>query len=142
MGKKGTAAIGRWGMAIIAAVPVLFSGLGKLTDGAGWVDRFSTWGLPESMIVVIGVLEVLGAIALLVPVTRFYGAALVIGLMLGATFVHMVANEWVQFFFPLAIAGIAGISGWWARPIWFHEFVMARMPEPQEPEGPVSRRKR
>ncbi len=141
MGRKGTAAIGRWGMAIIAAVPVLFSGLSKLTDGASWTERFQTWGLPESMVMVIGVVEVVGAVALLVPVTRFYGAALVVGTMVGAVFVHMVANEWGQVFFPFAVAGVASISGWWARPVWFHEFVMSRMPEPKEPEGTQSRRK-
>lgn len=140
MGRKGTAAIGRWAMAIIPAVPVLLAGIGKLTDRADWEARFVNWGLPTALSPVIGVAEIVGAVLLLVPKTRFYGAAVVIGIMLGAVVTHVAAGEYAQAIPSFALAGIAAIAGWWARPVWFHELVVKEKPE-APPEPGQSRRK-
>ncbi len=140
MGRKGTAAIGRWGMTIIPSIPVFFSGLGKITDTADWSERFAGWGLPESLIVPIGVLEVAAVVAFLVPKSRFYGGAVVIATMLGAVGVHIAAGEWGRIFFPFAVAGVAAIATWWARPRWFHDMVVTEK-APEAPKPGESRRK-
>ncbi len=139
MGRKGTAAIGRWGMAIIPGIVLLFGGLAKFTATAQWEADFSEWGYPLSLVKVLGVVEIVAAVAILVPRTRFYGAAAIVVIMLGASVTRFMAGEAGPGVFTLAIAGIAAISGWWARPRWFHDLVVREKPV-EAPKPGASRR--
>ncbi len=132
MGRKATAAVGRWAMAIIPGVIILFGGLAKFTAAERWEADFVRWGYPASLVPVVGVVEVLAAVAMLVPRTRFYGAAAVIAIMVGAAGTHFMHVEIGQGVFTLAVAGIAAISGWWARPRWFDDLLVRDRPD----EGP------
>ncbi len=123
-------------MAIIPGLVLLFGGLSKFTEAAQWEADFASWGYPVSMVPVLGVVEVLAAVAILVPRSRFYGAAAIIVIMLGASVTRVINGQFGPGVFTLAIAGIAGISGWWARPAWFHDLVIrekdggAQVPKP------------
>ncbi len=116
-------------MAIIPGIIILFGGLAKFTAAEQWEADFVRWGYPASLVPVVGVVEILAAVAILVPRTRFYGAAAVIGTMVVASLTHFIHVEIGRGIFTLAVAGIAGISGWWARPRWFHDMVVRDQPD-------------
>ena len=51
-----------------------------------WIAEFERWGYSTSFLYLIGGLEVLAAIALLIPRTAIYGASLIFFIMLAETF--------------------------------------------------------
>ncbi|MGB7762176.1 MAG: DoxX family protein [Bryobacteraceae bacterium] len=127
-----------WVAAILLAVLFLASGLWKIIDTQAWAQRIAQLMLPASLGVplalVVGIAETLGAVLVLVPRFRRWGAIL-IGLLLiafmGYFALHYSALRgadcscfpWVkravgpQFFLgDLAMLGLALVAGWWSRP--------------------------
>jgi putative oxidoreductase len=78
--------IGAWTLQGILAAAFLAAGVTKLTGAPFMVDLFAQIGLGQWFRVTTGVVEVAGAIALLVP-----GLASVAGLWLGFTMIGAVA---------------------------------------------------
>jgi putative oxidoreductase len=78
--------VGAWTLQAIVAAAFLAAGSAKLAGAPFMVDLFAQIGLGQWFRVTTGVVEVVGAIALLVP-----GLASVAGLWLGATMVGAVA---------------------------------------------------
>jgi DoxX-like family len=77
-----------WAGRVISAVPVLlmlFSAVLKLVKAAPVVQGIPRYGYPESLIVTIGVLELLSCIVYLIPGTAVLGAILMTGYLGGAT---------------------------------------------------------
>jgi len=127
-----------WVAAVLLAVLFLASGLWKITDTQAWAQRITQLMLPGSLGVplalAVGIAEMLGAVLILVPRFRRWGAIL-IGLLLfgfmGYFAVHYSALRgadcscfpWIkravgpQFFLgDLAMLGLAVLAGWWSRP--------------------------
>jgi hypothetical protein len=77
-----------WTGRVISAIPVLlmvFSAVMKLIKAAPVVQGMPRFGYPESLIVIIGVLELLSCIIYLIPSTAVLGAILMTGYLGGAT---------------------------------------------------------
>jgi hypothetical protein len=77
-----------WTGRVISAIPVLlmvFSATMKLIKAAPVVQGMPRYGYPESLIVTIGVLELLSCIIYLIPSTAVLGAILMTGYLGGAT---------------------------------------------------------
>jgi len=76
-----------WVAAVLLAALFLASGLWKITDAQGWAQRIAELKLPESLslaaALVFGIAETVGAVLILVPRFRRWGAIL-IGLLLVA----------------------------------------------------------
>ena len=127
-----------WIAAVLLAVLFLASGLWKIADTQAWAQRITQLMLPGSLGVplalAVGIAETLGAVLILVPRFRRWGAIL-IGLLLiafmGYFAVHYSALRgadcscfpWIkravgpQFFLgDLAMLGLALVAGWWSRP--------------------------
>jgi uncharacterized membrane protein YphA (DoxX/SURF4 family) len=77
----------------------IFLALGFVTIGVGkflvpfWAKAFVRWGYPEGSHAVIGVVEVIGAVALLVPRLTSYAGLLLGTVMVGAMATHAMAGE-------------------------------------------------
>jgi putative oxidoreductase len=82
-------------------------GLTKLTMSAEWVERFEGWGLPGSMVMVVGAMELIGAALLLVPKLAKWGGALLAMAMLGASGTHLLNGEGMRVPYSLALAAVA-----------------------------------
>ena len=83
---------------VLLAVGYLLAGLIKFTDGAA--PTFARWGYAPWFAILIGVLELIGAIGLLIPKTRratILGLALI---MIGAVYTHATNGEVAQVYFP------------------------------------------
>jgi uncharacterized membrane protein YphA (DoxX/SURF4 family) len=127
-----------WVAAVLLAVLFLASGLWKISDTQAWAQRITQLKLPGALSVPLallaGIAETLGAVLVLVPRFRRWGAIL-IGLLLiafmGYFAVHYSALRgadcscfpWIkravgpQFFLgDLAMLGLALVAGWWSRP--------------------------
>ena len=85
---RPTRRIGAWTLQGIIAAAFLAAGFAKLAGVPFMVDLFAQIGLGQWFRVVTGVVEVTGAVALLVP-----GLASIAGLWLGATMVGAVATH-------------------------------------------------
>jgi len=77
-----------WSGRIMSAIPVLlliFSGVVKVMKPAPVVQGFAKFGYPESLIVVLGIVEILCVVVYAIPRTSILGAILTTGYLGGAT---------------------------------------------------------
>ncbi len=85
-----------WIIAGLLAVAFLGSAITKLLGQEMHVQNFQRWGIPLAFMYVIGVLELLGAVGVLIPKLRAL-AGLGLGLlMIGAVGTHVVFGEWAM----------------------------------------------
>lgn len=126
-----------WVGAVPLAVLFLLSGLWKITDPQGWAVRIGELQVPRAAslaaALVVGIAETVGAVWILVPRFRRWGAA-VIGLLLLGFVVYFAANygalrgadcscfPWVKrvvgpgfFAGDAAMLALAAAAGLWAR---------------------------
>ena len=82
-----------WVLRFLLAAFFALQGIVKLRGSAGWVTRFRGWGYPDHFYVAVGLAELLGAIALLIPRFSRFGALLLVVVMIGATATHVVHRE-------------------------------------------------
>jgi hypothetical protein len=85
-----------WTGRVLSALPALLmiaSAAMKLAKLPAVVQGFARAGIPESLIVTIGILELACALIYLVPQTATLGAILVTGYLGGATFAQLRGGE-------------------------------------------------
>src|SRR5271155_3640848 len=87
MGKGLTIAL--WVLQVLAAAAFLGAGGAKLAGAPQMVEVFEKVGVGQWFRYVTGLLEVSGAIGVLVPGYAFYGAALLAMVMVGAIVSHL-----------------------------------------------------
>ncbi|HEY1911266.1 MAG TPA: DoxX family protein [Vicinamibacterales bacterium] len=78
-----------WTLQVLSAAMFLFAGTHKLTGGEDMVQAFATIGIGQWFRYFTGILEIAGAIALLVPSLALYGATALILTMTGAVITHL-----------------------------------------------------
>lgn len=78
-----------WGLRVIAALAFISAGGAKLAGVEAMVDLFDQVGVGQWFRILTGVVEVGGAIALLVPRTVGFGALLLAATMVGAIITHL-----------------------------------------------------
>ena len=87
---SGTAAkFGRiflWLVTLVFGLAMAGAGATKFTSSASWLEMFAGWGYPLVMSYAVGVLEIAGGLAFLVPRFATYAGALIAAIMLGAVF--------------------------------------------------------
>jgi putative oxidoreductase len=81
-----------WVLKVLLAAVFLLFGIQKLIGGATWVQLFAMAGYPEWFRTVVGVIEVAGGIALLIPTFASYAAIALAVVMFGATFTQLVSG--------------------------------------------------
>ncbi len=79
-----------WTLQIAAAAAFFASGLPKLGKSPEIIGAFEIIGLGQWFRYVTGLIEVTGAVALLVPRAAFYGALLLAVTMVGAVLTHLL----------------------------------------------------
>ena len=104
-----------WVLSILLALAFLLAGVPKLLAVTGWIRRFTHWGYPRWSLAFIGVLEVCGAILLLLPRFAFYGVGLLIAIMLGAAYTHVANGEGISVVRPLIFLCFLIMVGWLRR---------------------------
>ena len=79
------------------------------------VAAFARWGYPPLFMTFTGVLEVAGAIGLLLPRLSALASACLLGLMLGAIGTHILHQEWPMLALAMAITALAAWRAYLGR---------------------------
>ena len=88
---------------VLVAALFLFAGSTKLAGMQMHVEHFARWGYPDWFRLVVGFVEVVGALMLLIPAWSFYGAAILMVDMIGAAITHLTHAENPAFPFVLLV---------------------------------------
>ena len=78
-----------WVFALFLAWVFLRQGFAKFSDTSGWARAFRFWHFPVWFRILIGVLETGAGVLLLTRRTAFFGAIIIIVVMLGAMGTHV-----------------------------------------------------
>ena len=100
-------------ISVLVALLLLLSGVMKLLKPAPVVQGFAHFGYPESLIMVIGVLEIASTIIYLIPRTSVLGAILVTGYLGGATATNVRVGD--PSFYATVILGVLAWAGLFLR---------------------------
>jgi len=97
-----------WFLQVIMGLEFIIAGQAKFTSVGSevWAREFKEWGYPDNFYLIIGGLELVGAILIFFP--KFASkAALGLGIiMLGATVTHAVHQEWSRVLVTVIITGL------------------------------------
>jgi putative oxidoreductase len=110
-------AVGLWILRVLLAAAFLAAGSAKLAGVQAMVDVFEKVGLGQWFRFVTGVLEVSGAILLLIPRLTFYGAALLLLVSVGAVTAHLTVlggNPAPA----LILLVLTAVTAWLTRDTW------------------------
>jgi len=104
------------GVSVLVGLAFLMAGVTKLMGQEMHVENYIRWGYPNWFMYINGTIEVLGAILIVIPATRFYGALLLVATMLGAIFTHIQSNEPAMLPLPIVLLLLSGFVAWMNRP--------------------------
>lgn len=104
------------GISLLVTLAFLMAGGTKLMGAEMHVANFARWGYPGWFMYLTGAIEVLGAILILLPKTRFYGAALLTATMIGAIATHLVSGEAAMITAPLVLLLLSALVAWLTKP--------------------------
>ena len=102
-------------LSFVLAALFIASGGAKLASLPFEVEAFARWGYPPAFMYVIGVLEVAGAVGLLVPRLSALASLCLAGVMVGAVATHAIHTEWPMLGVALAILAAAAWRSWRGR---------------------------
>ena len=118
---------------LLLAASFVFFGIGKVTAQEEVVQMFTGWGFPLWFVYLTGVMEISGGLLSAIPRTRFFGAVLLVLVMLGAIGSH-VKNADFSGMFPAAFVFlvISALVAYASRParIIPEKGYSSRPPEP------------
>ena len=92
-----------WTVCVIVAFTILGAGLPKIWGGQDWSRNFELWGYPQWFRVLVGWVEVLGALALVWPRTSLFAAGALTVTMAGATYTQLIFEGIGSAIFPLIL---------------------------------------
>jgi uncharacterized membrane protein YphA (DoxX/SURF4 family) len=98
-----------WAGLVTSALPVLmllFSGTMKLVKPTPVVEGFTKFGFPESVVLPLGIVELVCTVLYVIPRTSVLGAILLTGYLGGAIATHVRASE------PFVFQVILGVLVW------------------------------
>jgi len=101
-----------WSLTVLLALFFLFAGGAKLASSASSVENFARWGYPAWFLYVVGVMEVGGALALLIPRVAGLAAVLLCGTMVGAAITHLAHGEMAAVPVPLVLLALVALVGY------------------------------
>ena len=77
-----------WGLKILLAALFLFEGIDKFSERRLWVRIFAEIGFGQWFRYFTGAVEVIGAVALLIPKATLFGVGVLVCTMIGAALTH------------------------------------------------------
>lgn len=119
---RKAARIGLWVLQVLLAVPFVPAGLAKVSSNPGFVRMFERLGYPAGFYFVVGVVELAGAIGLLIPPVTPYAAAALMCVMAGATYTHVSIGDPVgRAVFTMVLFALLGVVAWARRPAFLRK---------------------
>jgi putative oxidoreductase len=103
-----------WVVQILLALAFIGAASGKLLGNPDMVGLYEVIGIGQWFRYVTGLLELTGAILIVVPRTKFFGAALLGMIMVGAVLTHLLILHTAPTA-PAVLLLLAGIVAWGRR---------------------------
>ena len=103
--------------ALLAALFMGPSALGKLTEWEGKAEAFGKLGFTTELMARIGILEIVIAIVFVIPRSALVGAILLTGYLGGATLAHLRVGE--PIFGPIVIGVLVWVALGLRQPVIF-----------------------
>jgi uncharacterized membrane protein YphA (DoxX/SURF4 family) len=111
--------VATWILSALLAAAFLGAGLAKLTSQGMMVQEFGIFGLPLWFMYFTGILEIAGAVLVLIPPVAALGAGTLACVMVGALFAHLTHGQGSMIAAPLVLLilalGVGSLRGWHAR---------------------------
>ena len=118
MGQSKAKNIVGWVLQILLGVFfIALSAVPKLMGEAEVAANFERWGYPGWFLLVTGVLELLGGIGLLIPMTAGWAASGLVLVMLGAAWTHISHNEGLVVLVPLVFLALLAVVAYVRWPL-------------------------
>ena len=111
--RRRTVRIALWGLQVILAALFLFAGGSKLAGAPAMLALFEAIGVGQRFRFVTGLIEVVSAVALLVPALAPFGALLLLSTMIGAIATHLFIVGGSPALPGLLLLGLVVVA--WAR---------------------------
>jgi uncharacterized membrane protein YphA (DoxX/SURF4 family) len=114
----GRSRAGRWALValqVLLAALYVASGLGKVTLEATVVAGFTAMGIGPGLTVTIGVLELLGAVGLLIPRVAGLAATAFVALMIGAVGITAATLGVGMILVPAVVLVLVAVVAWARR---------------------------
>jgi uncharacterized membrane protein YphA (DoxX/SURF4 family) len=108
MSSSRARALSSWILVVLLAVLYASAALWKVSGGQA--EIFTAWGYPAWFALVIGVLELAGAVGLLIPRTTHWAVFGLTGIMLGAVYTHLANGEGFQVLRPLVFLAMLWVA--------------------------------
>ncbi len=100
-----------WGAILWIAYTFIYAGLPKIFDYGTMIERMQVRGFGREWSLFIGICEVLGGIAILIPPLRSTALILLFPLAIGALTVHLAAGEpMLRYYKALSISVLIPIA--------------------------------
>ena len=112
---------------VILAVIFLLSGAAKLAGLDFEIQAFERWGYPVWFMYLVGVIEVSGAVVLMIRPLRALAAAGLSLFMIGPIVTHVLHAEWGMMMVALAIMLLAAWVAWQWRNSFSLSFLIRRI---------------
>ena len=104
-----------WVVSGLLMLVFVLAGVTKLIGMEFHLKSFAHWGYPAWFMFIIGFSELLGAVMVIIPTIRFYGATLLVGIMSGAILTHIVMQEYTSLVVPVPLILMSGFIAWTHR---------------------------
>ena len=104
--------IATWILSVLIALVMLMAGVSKLKGTEDQIKGFAAMGYPSWFVYVAGVIEIAGAILLLIPKTAAFGVLLLGATMAVATASLLKIGDVGHSPIPFAFLVVIGIIGW------------------------------
>ncbi len=112
MSSAKTRSVIGWILVALLAAGYGLAALGKLAGAQ--TEMFAGWGYPAWFATLIGILELAGALGLLIPKTTRWAILGLTGIMLGAAYTHLASGEGMQVLRPVIFMALLW-AVWWLR---------------------------
>lgn len=116
MDKRKVKNVFAWILQVVLGLEFILAGQAKFTRMDTWSGMFEAWGYPDHVYLVVGGLELLGAVLVFIPKTVVKGALGLAVIMIGALLTHAFHTEWDRVVVTGILAGLCGLLFWLRKP--------------------------
>lgn len=88
----------------LLAIEFVIAGVAKFPAGTGWAAMFARWGYPPAFRFLVGAVEVGAGAALLMPGARRLASAVLLVVMAGAIYTHVLHGESRRALLPVVLS--------------------------------------
>ena len=104
-----------WFLQVIMGLEFILAGQAKFTRAEVWQRQFREWGYPDHVYLIIGGLELLGAVLIFFPKLASKAAIGLGVIMIGAVVTHGIYGEWSRVMVTLILAALLFVVFWLRR---------------------------